>query len=251
MIRNGWITKDSFRERQLQAIENDKKWKKTDTGRECNRRAATRANAKHRETRREYWKSPEVRARIKAKRNSNPEVIARRGQREQQRQEREAHKQSPEYKEVQRQKNKRTYEKLKESGHLRAYYRNRRKNDPEYRIACNCRAVLRSALKRQSAKKASQTFHLIGCSIQALRVHLQAQFKEGMTWENYGPMWEVDHKLPLVRFNLLDPQQQRIAFHFENLQPLWTPENRRKSDKLPDGTSVRSNIIQFQQQSTG
>jgi len=68
---------------------------------------------------------------------------------------------------------------------------------------------------------------LIGCSAEELVAHLEAQFTEGMTWENYGE-WHVDHVRPCASFDLTDPAQQRQCFHHTNLQPLWAEENLTK-----------------------
>jgi hypothetical protein len=53
-----------------------------------------------------------------------------------------------------------------------------------------------------------------------------------MTWENYGPVWHVDHIRPCASFDLTDPAQQRECFHFSNLQPLFAAENLAKGDKI-------------------
>lgn len=72
---------------------------------------------------------------------------------------------------------------------------------------------------------------LVGCSLTELRSHLEKMFKRGMTWENYGYRgWHIDHVQPLAKFDLRDPAQQQVAFHFTNLQPLWAKENLEKSD---------------------
>jgi hypothetical protein len=72
---------------------------------------------------------------------------------------------------------------------------------------------------------------LIGCSINELRAHLEAKFKEGMSWENYGK-WHIDHIIPCSAFNLTDIQQQQECFNYKNLQPLWAKENWSKGNKI-------------------
>lgn len=77
-----------------------------------------------------------------------------------------------------------------------------------------------------------RTLDLLGCSIVELRESLEALFKPGMTWENYGfgaGKWNVDHIKPCALFDLSDPEQQRLCFHHTNLQPLWHFDNLKKS----------------------
>lgn len=52
-----------------------------------------------------------------------------------------------------------------------------------------------------------------------------------MTWENYGE-WHIDHIKPCASFDLNDPEQQKLCFHYTNLQPMWAKENQKKADKL-------------------
>jgi hypothetical protein len=81
-----------------------------------------------------------------------------------------------------------------------------------------------------SGRRRSASTELLGCSFIALRQWLSYQFKPGMTWDNYGK-WHVDHVKPLSHFDLTDPEQQRIAFHWTNLQPLWAEENLSKNNR--------------------
>lgn len=101
-----------------------------------------------------------------------------------------------------------------------------------HRLRCGLGGRIRVAVKRQSGVKAAKTMELIGCSVLELRTHLEARFKPGMTWENYGPVWHIDHIKPCAAFNLIHPEQQRICFHWTNLQPLFASENIQKSDKV-------------------
>lgn len=103
------------------------------------------------------------------------------------------------------------------------------RNKPENKLALNLRTRLWFALKGRA--KFESALALIGCSISELKVHLQAQFKPGMTWDNYGE-WHVDHKRPCSLFNLSVPSEQRRCFHYTNLQPLWAAENLHKGSRF-------------------
>ena len=120
-----------------------------------------------------------------------------------------------------------TYEerRAKDTKYMRKYMRERRQNDPSFRILHNLRNRLRNALKGKS--KSAQTVKLLGISVEGCRQHIEAQFLEGMSWDNYG-QWHIDHIVPCDSFNLNDAQQQRLMCHYTNLQPLWGPENIRK-----------------------
>ena len=52
-----------------------------------------------------------------------------------------------------------------------------------------------------------------------------------MNWENYG-VWHIDHIIPCARFDLSDPGQQKICFHYTNLQPMWGEDNLKKGARL-------------------
>jgi Prasinovirus endonuclease VII len=106
------------------------------------------------------------------------------------------------------------------------YWKNKYRSDPDDRLTRVAQSRIRDALK--NGWKSARTCELLGCSIPELRQHLENQFRPGMTWENYGPVWHIDHIKPCAKFNLTDPAQQRKCFHFSNLQPLFAIENIRK-----------------------
>lgn len=112
-----------------------------------------------------------------------------------------------------------------------AYIAERLATDPQYRLAHNCRTRINIALRTQLAGKSRRSPELLGCTIPQLVEHIEAQFKPGMTWDNWTrDGWHLDHIRPLASFDLTDPEQQRQAFHYSNIQPLWASENLRKSD---------------------
>lgn len=121
-----------------------------------------------------------------------------------------------------RESNKRNRERCRECAAV-AY-----NTRPEVRILSVQRVRLRRALKGQM--KSAKTLELIGCPAETLKRHLETQFRPGMCWENYGLIWEIDHKKPCAKFDLSKPEQQRACFHYTNLQPLFAEENARKRD---------------------
>ena len=103
----------------------------------------------------------------------------------------------------------------------------RRLEDVEFRLGLNLRTRLHQAIKRNS--KAGSAVRDLGCTGPELRAHLEAQFKPGMTWENWSRNgWHIDHIRPLSKFDLTAREQFVKACHYTNLQPLWAEENLKK-----------------------
>ena len=107
--------------------------------------------------------------------------------------------------------------------------KNWRENE-EFRLKENLRHRTYMALK--GIVKSKRTIDLLGTSIDNLWIHLEKTFKPGMTKDNYGKVWQVDHKIPCAAFDLTKPEEQVKCFHFTNLQALFVKENLSKGAKL-------------------
>jgi len=113
----------------------------------------------------------------------------------------------------------------------RKWNRHLYENNINYKLGTLLRTRIWSSLKNQGLKKKDSTMSLVGCSKEELIKHLESQFKEGMSWENWSLNgWHIDHIRPVSSFDLSDPAQVKECFHFSNLQPLWAIENLKKSD---------------------
>jgi len=130
---------------------------------------------------------------------------------------------------LRQQKEYRTSNKVSErrKKHQRKYERERRQNDPVYRMISNYRCRTSHTYKN----KVKSTIELLGCTGIELANHLEKQFQEGMTHDNYGE-WHIDHIKPIASFDLSNPQEAEKCFHYTNLQPLWAEDNLSKADKL-------------------
>lgn len=113
----------------------------------------------------------------------------------------------------------------------RQYSARRRRTDLQYRLRGCLRTRLLSALKLQKATRRTSAL-AVGCTLEELRAHLEAQFRDGMTWDNHGTVWEIDHIYPLSKIDLSTEEGQRRACHYSNLQPLLVAENRRKAARV-------------------
>ena len=110
----------------------------------------------------------------------------------------------------------------------RIYTKKRRLENKNFQFSSNLRSRIYSALKGNY--KSLSTMFLIGCDIDYLMYHIQEQFTEGMSWDNYGD-WHVDHIKPCAKFDLSKPEEQHKCFNYTNLQPLWALDNILKGDK--------------------
>jgi hypothetical protein len=102
---------------------------------------------------------------------------------------------------------------------------------PHVKLARYLRIRLWCVLKRGGKSKAGSAVELLGCSVEVARTHLERQFTRGMTWENWGEVWHVDHIRALAGFDLTDAAQLAEACHFTNLRPLGKAANLAKGAK--------------------
>lgn len=167
------------------------------------------------------------------------------------------YKKSEKYKKQQREYRKRYYER---TGRERSMTEERKSRQKEYRqterakatrknyhekkygkdikftLATLIRKRMNTALKRNY--KSGSAVRDLGCSVEELKIHLEKQFQEGMTWDNHGridrknpKVWNIDHIKPLSKFDLTNREQFLQAVHYTNLQPLWAHDNISKGNR--------------------
>lgn len=107
---------------------------------------------------------------------------------------------------------------------------------PNSAITVNLRRRMNKALRGEL--KVATTKEFVGCSMNTLREHLENQFQEGMSWDNYGE-WHIDHRRPCASFNLALENEQKMCFHYTNLQPMWGAENISKNDSFDEANFDR------------
>ena len=113
-----------------------------------------------------------------------------------------------------------------------------KENRKQYRLNNKVSLYLRSRLskilKTKRINKQNSTMKYIGCSTNELKRHLEKQFTEGMSWDNYGK-WHIDHIIPFNYYTKecggLTEENLYKVMNYKNLQPLWAIDNLLKNGK--------------------
>jgi hypothetical protein len=105
----------------------------------------------------------------------------------------------------------------------------KRKTDPVFVIKARLRNRVWSMLRNK--KKSATTEKMLGCSYEFFKTYIEQKFPENMGWHNMGE-WHIDHIKPLASFDLNNVEEQAIAFHYTNHQPLWAKDNIAKGAKI-------------------
>ena len=108
-------------------------------------------------------------------------------------------------------------------------HKKRMKEDEVYRLKHKMRNIIGSSFRRRNLRKNNKTELILGCSFEDFKKHIESKFEVGMTFDNYGE-WEIDHIIPLATAHTTEDVEKLC--HYSNLQPLWSKDNRLKSDKL-------------------
>lgn len=101
---------------------------------------------------------------------------------------------------------------------------------PKLRIRNNIASQMHYHLKNKNGR---HVFNLLGYSCENLMEHLEALFKPGMTWANYGKHWHVDHKIPAswFKYDKVESEEFQKCWALSNLQPLEASQNVKKNNR--------------------
>lgn len=121
--------------------------------------------------------------------------------------------------------------KIRERKQAQEYLNNRYKDNINFKLTVLCRNYFKRCMNfARNHDKQHHTLDVYGYTIEQLKQRLEFQFKNGMTWDNYGTYWEVHHKKELNKFNFgnknnLDYKQIKLANSLANLKPVTKEEH--------------------------
>ena len=114
-----------------------------------------------------------------------------------------------------------------------------KRTTPRQRLR-NCFSLnIRVAIRRAGGTKPGGTWVYLPYTPTLLKEHLESQFQEGMTWENWGGRegcWSIDHIYPRSKLLYDSPAHPNFqkCWALKNLQPMWHEDNVAKGDSIPN-----------------
>tara|TARA_R100000654_G_scaffold20747_2_gene41852 strand:- start:2490 stop:3008 length:519 start_codon:yes stop_codon:yes gene_type:complete len=126
-------------------------------------------------------------------------------------------------------KNPKNHEKRKKAWVINSI--NAIKNNPQRKAGFHIRQRNVYIIKNIETVSDEVCMDQLGVDRKTFKVHIESNFKKGMTWQNHGA-WHQEHNIPLSKFNLLDPDQVKIANHYRNIMPVWGETNLKKYNKV-------------------
>lgn len=111
----------------------------------------------------------------------------------------------------------------------RKKYINEYNSNPKNKIKNSLRSRINEILNKKYNNP--RTLELIGCDYDFFIKYIENKFTDGMSWDNYGYYgWHIDHIIPVSLAKTKEDVYR--LYHYTNLQPLWSKDNLKKSNKL-------------------
>lgn len=125
---------------------------------------------------------------------------------------------------------------------VNARERDRKKEDPFYKLYNLVRSVVKIAIKRNKGTKSGKsTLKYLEYSIEELKKYLESLFEPWMSWENHGKYdpniwdnndqptwtWQLDHIIPQsdLPYTSMEDDNFKKCWALENLRPYSAKQN--------------------------
>jgi hypothetical protein len=102
--------------------------------------------------------------------------------------------------------------------------------DRKLKIKKKHQAAFRRFLKGKSTPYPVREY--IGLNLWELKELMEDRMTKGMTWQNYGTYWVVDHTAPFWIFDMEDEKDLKLLWHPDNLMPMALKHNNHKQGAL-------------------
>jgi len=110
--------------------------------------------------------------------------------------------------------------------HVNEHSRNYYANNEQRRICKNMHVKLNGILRR--GHYSLRIEEILGVPKGIYLDWLKFNFENGMCFQNYGKLWQIDLVIPASVFDLTNEQQLLAAFNWRNIRPCLKSENAAK-----------------------
>ncbi len=69
---------------------------------------------------------------------------------------------------------------------------------------------------------------LLGIDKIGFKNHIDKYLIEGMTIDNFGKVWGLDHIVPVDLFDLTNKNDLELCYNYNNIMPMFNSDNRLK-----------------------
>ena len=112
--------------------------------------------------------------------------------------------------------------------YIREYKKNRRIDDKTFVL----NETLRKRVWRCVKNKKNHSIEYLGCDLNHYKKWIEFTMENDMTWENYGKKWNIDHVIPINKFDLENNDEAKKAFNWKNTCARYSSENFAKGDNI-------------------
>lgn len=81
--------------------------------------------------------------------------------------------------------------------------------------------------------------NLVGIHKVGFIQHIEKYMLDGMSYDNFGKVWSLDHIVPVGLFNFDDPEDLKLCYNYYNIMPMFNSDNKNK------GASVHFSLIKL------
>jgi len=128
---------------------------------------------------------------------------------------------------------KRNREKINE------HRRNRKKNDPSYKLRFIVSKAIWYYLKTQFLVKKNSCWLALPYSPKELKKHIESLWEPWMSWKNHGRInnekktWEIDHIIPQseLKYDSFEHPNFLKCWSLKNMRPMETKKHRKRYSK--------------------
>lgn len=80
---------------------------------------------------------------------------------------------------------------------------------------------------------------MVGTDKESFKNHINNNLLSGMTLDNFGVVWSLDHIVPVDLFDFNNIDDLHLCYNFNNIMPMFINDNRKK------GASVHFSLLKL------